>query len=237
MDQDTEPMNLWLVTETNFKDFLFRGGKIIAITEDDQEISKLIATYPIISGYQDNIMVANSLLPPIEAVQAEFDDEHQTACDIYWSYLQSEMPDKYISIMLMSGYFAQLPLGIYFGHDERETPFPNMFLDFMYYSYGVIFGRDAIIFGPSNASPPMIAKRAVPLILAKIYGHGYIDYAVFMLNHTDDPIYPYIIPKLAQDINPAVPIKDIQHYAEYFNAMKEEIRRTGRFLQDPIVGI
>ena len=234
---ETEPMNLWLINERNFEHFLFSGGKIITISEDDQELIKMMANYPIISGYEDKVMSANSLLPPIEAVQAEFDDDHQAACDIYWSYLQTEIPDQYISIMLMSGYLVQQPLGVYFGHDERDTPFPNMFLDFMYYTYGIIFGRDAIIFGRDNASPPIIFKKAVPLILAKIYGYGYINYASFMLNHPEDPICPFIIPKLAQDINPAVPVKDIQHYAEYFNTMKEEIRKTGRFLQDPIVGI
>lgn len=219
LPRDSRPIHLCYVNENHQIDFLNSGGKLIFIAESDS-INPEMRNHPLINS-------ATALLPPFEAVQSFFNDDIYAARDIYASYLATEIPDRYIAIMVTAAMFGNNLIGISFGKDEMQTEFPAMFINILQDNYGIIVSENGSI----------ILNDALPPMLARLYSYGYIDYMTFMTNHPVNPINPNIIPKLAYDINPCVPVKDYQHYEEYFNYVKEAMRQANKPLIDPLVSI
>lgn len=214
------PANIWLLNENQFDDFTFTGGKVIYIVE---EPDAKFATHPA-------IVTAGALLPPVEAIQAELDGNLFEANSMYEIYLQKEEADPYISIILAAA-LHQNPIGIMFGRDELNMQFPKMLIDFVYRFYGLVIGV-------SGSVQPCIMEEMLPLDLAKLYNMNIINYETFMTKHPALPIHPAVVSKMAYDIRPAVKVKDMQHYIEYFETVKNVIcNNGGRFLIDPLEGI
>lgn len=213
------PMNIWVITEDEFEGFTFCGGKVVYIVEEPK---------PIFSNHPA-IITAGALLPPFEAIQAELDGNIYQANFIYEQYLQQEQADPYIAILVAAA-LKQIPIGIMFGKDELEMQFPKMFIDFLYKFYGLILGI-------SGKIQPSISEMAMPTNLAKLYNMNIIDYPTFMMKHPPLPINPSVIHKMAYEVNPIIKIKDMKHYLEYFEMVKNEIQKNGgKFLEDPLVG-
>lgn len=219
LPRDSRSIRLYYVSENHQVEFLNSGGKLIFIAESDSIVPEM-RNHPLISS-------ATALLPPCEAVQALFNDDRYAARDIYAAYLATEIPDRYIAIMVTAAMFGNNLIGISFGKDELQTEFPAMFMNILQDNYGIIVAEQGSI----------ILNDALPSMLARLYGYGYIDYMTFMTNHPTNPIDMNIIPKLAYDINPCVPVKDFQHYEEYFNYVKEAMRQAHKPLIDPLVSI
>ena len=214
------PMNIWVINENEFDEFTFTGGKVIYITEQPE--SKF-STHPA-------IITAGALLPPMESIQAELDGDIIKAIAIYEDYLSKEEADPFISIIIAAA-IKQIPIGIMFGRDESNFKFPTMFIDFMYKFYGLIFGI-------KNKVQPSIVFEMVPIDLAKLYMMNIIDYATFMEKHPPLPIHEMVISKMVYEIKPAVKIKDMKHFIEYFEFIKNEIyKNNGRYLIDPLEGV
>lgn len=210
------PTNTWVISENEFDEFTCTGGKVVYIVE---EPDPMYATHPA-------IVTAGALLPPIEAIQAELDGRMFEANSIYEQYLQREEADPYISILLAAS-IQGIPIGIMFGRDENNMQFPKMLLDFVYNYYGLVFGlKDKIL--------PYVEESYLPFDLAKLYNMNIIDCKTFMTRHRSLPIHDMAISKLAFELNPIVAEKDIQHYRDYFEMLKNEIHNAGRYLIDPL---
>lgn len=212
------PMNIWMITEAEFDQFTFTGGKVIYIVEDP---APRFRTHPA-------IITAGALLPPMEAIHAELDGNMVESSMLYERYLMSEDADIYISIIIAAA-IKQIPIGIMFGRDEINMQFPKMFVDFLYKVYGLVLGVQ-------NKLNPYIIEEALPNDLAKLYCMNIIDYRTFMEKHPQLPINPIVISKMAIEINPWVTSKDMNGYIEYFELIKDYTKRNGgRVPIDPMV--
>lgn len=214
------PTNIWVINDNEFDSFTCTGGKVIYIVE---EPGPKYATHPA-------IITAGALLPPIDAIQAELDGNIVASVSLYEQYLLREDADPYISILLAAA-LNQIPIGIMFGKDELNMQFPKMFIDFMYQYYGLVFGV-------SGKLQSHIVEEMMPLVLAKLYNMNIIDYSTFMTKHPPLPINPSVISKMAYEINPLVPVKDMDNYMKYFEMIKTAIiENDGKFLIDPMEAI
>lgn len=214
------PMNIWVITEDEFDEFTFTGGKVIYIVE---EPDLKFSTHPA-------IITAGALLPPFEAIQAELDGNIFESNAIYEQYLQKEEADPYISIIIAAA-LKQIPIGIMFGRDELNMQFPKMLIDFVYRFYGLVFGIKGKV-------QPYIMEEALPLDLAKLYLMNIIDYPTFMEKHPSLPINQMAISKLAYEVRPVVKSKDVQHFTEYFEMVRRAVYENGgKFLIDPLEGV
>lgn len=212
------PMNIWVITEEEFDEFTFTGGKVVYIVEEPHP---RFATHPA-------IITAGALLPPIEAIQAELDGNMFESVAMYENYLQREEADPYISILIAAA-LKQIPIGIMFGRDELNMQFPKMLIDFVYKYYGLVFGI-------KNKIQPYIIEEMLPLDLAKLYNMNIIDYPTFMEKHPPLPIHAMAISKMAYEVRPVVKTKDFQNYVEYFEMVRNAIYSNGgKFLVDPLV--
>lgn len=213
------PMNIWVITENEFDSFTFTGGKVIYIVE---EPDVRFATHPA-------IVTAGTLLPPMEAIEAELDGDIQKSIMLYEDYLRQWESNVYISIILAAA-IKQVPIGIMFGRDESNMQFPKMLIDFLYKYYGLVLGIGGKI-------QPYIVEQMIPKDLSILYASNMIDYQTFMEKHPPFlPIDAEIIPRLAYDIRPAVSSKDMNHYIEYFEKVKETIYNNGgKFIIDPFI--
>lgn len=214
------PMNIWVVNEDEFDEFTFTGGKVIYIVEEPEP---KFVTHPA-------IITAGALLPPLEAIQNELDGNIFQSVMIYEDYLQKMEADPFISVIIAAA-LKQIPIGIMFGKDELNMQFPKMFIDFMYKYYGLVFGI-------KNKVQPYIVEEMLPIDLAKLYIMNMIDYPTFMEKHPPLPICEMAISKLAYDVKPPVMVKDMKHFIEYFEWIKNEIYKNGgKFLIDPLEGL
>ena len=212
--------NMWLIGHNEFEGFAFTGGKVVYIAEDVEPIYK---NHPA-------IITAAALLPPVEAVQAEFDDRLMDAAMIYTQYLQGEEADPFISILVAAA-IQKVPIGIMFGENEIDMQFPKVFIDFLYNFFGIVLGIQGSL-------PSYIEDVSLPFDMAKLYVMGIMDYVTFITTHPPLPIHPMAISKLVYENNPAVPVKDMQHYMEHFEQLRAAIRDNGgRFLIDPFEGV
>lgn len=213
------PINIWLIDESEFEKFTFTGGKVIYIVEEPSTIYK---NHPA-------IVTAGALLPPIEGISAELENDIIIANSIYCEYLLREDADLFVSTIIAAA-IQQVPIGIMFGRDELNMQFPKMFIDFLYHYYGLVIGIQ-------NKVIPYIEESFMPFDLAKLYNMNIIDYKTFMMKHPNIQIHPSVISKLAYEINPVVKEKDYNNYAEYFEYVKNTIQKDKKFLVDPLEGI
>ena len=167
------PMNIWVISEQEFDEFTFTGGKVVYIVE---EPDPKYSSHPA-------IVTAGALLPPVDAIRAELDGSIFESNAIYEQYLQREEADPYISILIAAA-LKQLPIAIMFGKDEMEMQFPKMLIDFLYRYYGLVLGI-------KNKVNPYIVESMLPVDLAKLYNMNIIDYRTFMTKHPPLPIKSY----------------------------------------------
>ena len=215
------PINIWVINEDEFDEFIFTGGKVIYIAE---EPGPKFSTHPA-------IITAGALLPPFEAIQMELDGSLFESNAIYEQYLQKEEADPFVSIIIAAG-LKQIPIGIMFGRDEMNLNFPKMFIDFMYRCYGLVFGIKGKV-------QPYIVEELLPIDLAKLYMMNIIDYQTFMEKHPPQfPIQSIVISKLAYEVRPAIEVRDFNGFNEYFEMIKNKTHSNGgKFLMDPLEGI
>ena len=212
------PMNIWVITEEEFDQFTFTGGKVVYIVEEPAPRFK---THPA-------IITAGALLPPVDAIHAELDGNMIQSIALYEQYLMSEEADIYVSILIAAA-IKQIPIGIMFGKDELNMQFPKMFIDYLYKAYGLVLGIQGKI-------APYVIDEAIPNDLAKLYCMNIIDYPTFMEKHPPMPVSPAVISKMAIEVDPYVTNKDFNGYIEYFEKMRQAtIKNSGKLPIDPWV--
>lgn len=212
------PSNIWLITEDEFDHFTYTGGKVIYIVEEPKS---MFVNHPATT-------TAGILLPPINAVNAELDGFLEQSYAMYSQYLDQTEAAIYVNIILAAALLGS-PVGIMFGKDESELQFPKMFINYLYQRYGLVIGI-------MNKIQPYILESYMPLVLAVLLNSDMIDYPTFMMMHPAElPICPVAMNKLIREQNPA--LAKGETYEEYFNRMKNEMHRRGRFLIDPFIAI
>lgn len=213
------PCNVWLIDQSSFDRFTFTGGKVIYIAEDVEFMYK---THPAIT-------TASILLPPVNAIQAELDDEYDLASQIYCEYLQTQEVGVFLNIIALAA-LQNVPIGIMFGKDEMNQRFPQVFINFMYDEFGLVIGVE-------NRLSPYMLINSMPHTLMRLYLSNMINLEYFMVNHPPIPISPLAIPKLVAELNPPISSVNMADYAEYFNNyIRNIINGGGKFLIDPLVG-
>lgn len=215
------PVNVWMITESDFESFTYTGGKVIYIAED---MDFKFKTHPA-------IVTAGVLLPPVDAVACIIDGEMEIAAGIYYDYLLNSEASMYINIILAAA-IQETPIGIMFGQDEINMGSPSIFLNFLYHYYGLVVG----VMGSVN---PCIEEAFMPNNMASLYNMSIIDSKTYFEKHPPHlPISDQAISKLAYEINPLVSQRDFQHYYEYFNNLKNTIHNNnGKYLVDMMEGI
>lgn len=215
------PTNIWLITESEFDQFVFsnNGGMVIYIAE---EINPRFINHPC-------IIPSNILNPPVQAVQAELDGNLEQANFMYDQYLMSEDIEVFVRI-IMAACIKRTPIAIMFGRDEVNMQSSSMFINFLFKRYGIVVG----INGKLN---PYIDINHIPEDLAIMYCTDMIDYPAYMCMHPDLPIAQISLPKLIVDVNPYVIDKSFAGYLDYFERKKNSCREYGTFIIDPLMGV
>lgn len=209
------PSNIWLVTEEEFDNFTYTGGKVIYIVEEPKA---LFIKHPA-------TITAGVLLPPVEAIHAELDGFGDTAYSIYEQYLKQSEAAIYVNILLTAAVLGN-PIGLMFGKDELELDFPKMFINYLYNNYGLVIGV-------ANRIQSYIEEAFMPVVLATLMNADMIDYPAFIMLHpVNYPILPMVIPKLVNEIRPL--LSKGETYEMYFDRMKNESHRRGRLVRDPL---
>ena len=213
------PCNIWVINETDIREFGYTGGKIIYIVDTPEPE---FANNPF-------IVTAGALLPPFEAIQAELDDDIEKSIFLYESYLQEGEPSLYIA-SIIAACVNNIPIGILFGKDEQNMQFPKVFINFLFKYCGIVLGvKDKV--------RPYILDSFMPINLAKIYAYNLISYESFILKHpVDAPIHDSIIPKLAYDINPFVMEQNHENYKKYFENVIRISHIHNRIPIEPLKG-
>ena len=212
--------DVWLVTSAeDLNHFMINNGWVVLISESPDPF---LAENPVCLG-------ASVLLPPYEAISAEIDENLALADAIYMDYLNSPACDEYLSAIIAAA-MTNIPIGIYFGPEEKDMRFVQTFINFL-------FGRFGLVLGVRGRIEPSIHMSYMPFVLAKLYSKNIIDYKTFMVEHPRTNIDPNILPKLIADVRPYVKTKDIDSYYKYFMDMLYSIKDNNNgFLIDPLVG-
>ena len=213
--------NVWIVSETEFEMFTYTGGKVIYIAED---MDVNIKNHP-------SVVTAGILLPPVDCVSSLIDGDYELAANLYYSYLLNSDANIYVNIILAAA-IQNTPIGIMFGKDEINMGSPSIFLNFMYYYYGLVVGVSGLV-------DPYIDQAFIPNDLASLYNASIISSKVFFEMHPADmPISENAISKLACELNPLVEVRDFQHYYNYFDNLKNSIKANhGKYVSDIMEGI
>lgn len=210
------PSNIWLVSEEEFDNFTYTGGKVIYIVEEPKA---LFIKHPA-------TITAGILLPPVEAINAELDGFGDAAYSMYSQYLDQTEAAIYVNIILAAAISGN-PIGLMFGKDELELQFPKMFINYLYNKFGLVIGI-------TNKVQPYIEESFMPFVLATLMIADMIDYPTFIMLHPANyPILPMVIPKLVQEVRPI--LSKGETYEMYFERMKSESHRRGRFVCDPFM--
>lgn len=214
------PSNIWLIEEQEFDQFVFstNGGTVVYIAEN---IDQRFMNHPC-------MVPANILNPPVQAIQAELDDNLNQANFVYDQYLMSEDVEAYVRI-IMAACIKRTPIAIMFGKDELNMKSPNMFINFLYKRYGIVVGIRGKI-------DPYIEIQHMPEDLAILYCTDMIDYPSYMCMHPDLPIAHISLPKLILDQNPLVLDKSFAGYLDYFERRRKSCTELGTFVIDPLAG-
>lgn len=215
------PIKIWIVSENEFDQFTFTGGKVIYIAD---EPGVKFNSHPAIT-------TAGILLPPIDAIQAELDGNLAVAETIYSQYLLNTEANIYINILLAAA-IQQVPVGIMFGRDELNMQFPKMLIDFLYRNYGMVIGV-------ANKLSPYIEVEYMPVVLAILYMADMIDYKTFMEKHPPLPIMGnMVLSKMVMEENPPVIEKTYEEYYKYFEYVKDSTIKLGGHLPiSPMVAV
>ena len=215
------PIKIWIVSENEFDQFTFTGGKVIYIAD---EPGVKFNSHPAIT-------TAGILLPPIDAIQAELDGNLAVAETIYSQYLLNTEANIYINILLAAA-IQQVPVGIMFGRDELNMQFPKMLIDFLYRNYGMVIGV-------ANKLSPYIEVEYMPIVLAILYMADMIDYKTFMEKHPPLPIMGnMVLSKMVMEENPPVIEKTYEEYYKYFEYVKDSTIKLGGHLPiSPMVAV
>lgn len=210
--------SIWLIIDDEFEEFVISGGKVIYISES---VEPLYATHPA-------VVTAGALLPPVEEVQAELNDDIPSAQAIYEDFLLNTEASNYIAIILAAA-IQQIPIGLMFGMDESNFKFPMILINFLYKYYGLVVGI-------AGSIESYILLTMMPTVLATLYMRDMIDYRSFIMLHPAEyPILPNVLSKLVYDAHPFIKNKDANGYAEYFNNLVRKCKQIQAFPESPFM--
>ena len=189
---------------------------VVALCEDQNFIRSI------------NAKSGSVLLPPYECVCAERDNSIEAFYQLYNEYLNQYEANSFIAAILQA-----LKLGnnlvLYITPEMAENfEFPRA-LCIYFQSFGIIIGNEQ---QPSGYQPNPNTDAALCDIL---YNHNYMEAEELMMVYPAElPLSEPCIYKLQQELNPYVPVADFEHFATYFNNLKNETQRNRQFLLEGI---
>ena len=153
------------------------------------------------------------LLPPYEAIEFELDNRMNEFVNIYCSYLASNVPDRFITLML-AVMLKGFNIILYIDPDEyRNLHFKDVLARFVFMTYGIQIGNEY-----ANPIIPFMYNQAYdPVILSKLYDYDYIDGPQFIKEFpVGVPIQANALYKLVINYRPYVEDTSMDSYNKYF---------------------
>ena len=193
--------------EINNKDFM----SVAAVTTSD---------YP----NHPNIFNASILVPPTEILMKWADGYPLVMQNEYPAYLPSKDPDDMIVALLAA--LTQRNIVIYIPMDEFKI-FGIYFMNYMMYTYGIVFNYMNTVFS--------IDPAKIPFIISKFYLESLMDANDYIASFPSNMMLPpWVINKLADDLKPFDRPATFDEYARYFNQMNAS-KNQGVLV--PMVGV
>ena len=189
---------------------------VVALCEDQNFIRSI------------NAKSGSVLLPPYECMCAERDNSVDAFYQLYCEYLNQYEANSFIAALLQA-----LKLGnniVFYTTQEilENFEFPRA-LCLYFQSFGIIIGNEQ---QPAMYQPNQNTEAALCDIL---YNHNYMEVNELMMSCPIElPLSEACIYKLQQELNPYVPVADFEHFATYFNNMKNETQMNKQFLMEGI---
>jgi hypothetical protein len=180
--------------QINDKDFI----AVAAITTSD---------YPNLP----NIYNASILIPPTEILMAWADGDPYILQNQYPLYLRTQIPDEMIVALI--ALLTRKNVIMYIPVDEFNV-FGRMFLDHIYYVYGLTLNTPTTRFS--------VDMTKIPLLVSKFYMIDAMDAEDLLATYPANAYLPdFVINKLAEELHPFNRPASFQEYAEYFNRLNQ----------------
>ena len=196
----------------------------IYLTSDINMIANNIATSKIINVTENAIFLqhqnsvkATILLPPIDAIMADSDNDIDTLHSIYWSYFLSDEVTEFMAI-ICTVLYKGVNIFMYVPEEEiREFSYIRLLLDYIRLTYGLYVGTPNQQFSFDLNYTQYIADLLFNNNL--LSSEEYLMYS----NIENAPIESII--KLDQYFNPYIVNKSIDSLRKYFSTKgKDSIR-------------
>lgn len=175
-----------------------------------------------------NAKSGSILLPSYKCMCAQMDMNLEAFYQLYNEHLNSYEANSFIAALIQA-----LRLGnnmvLYITEEMmREFEFPKA-LSLYFQSFGIIIGNEQqqAMFNPDINN--------IAAICDILYNHNYMSAEELMMNYPAEiALTEACIYKLQQELNPYVEVADFQHFAEYFNNLKNQTKQNNMFLVDGI---
>ena len=167
-----------------------------------------------------NVFYAGILVPPTELLMNWADGDQLAIHNRYPYYLQSQECDEIIITFLAA--LTKKNVIWYIPGTEYEI-FGDVFINYLYYTYGIILNTPTTQFS--------IDQHRIPLIISKFYMLNFMDPEVYIDMYPWQYQYPdFVINKLAYDFKPFNRPATFEEYKAYFNQMNASRAPSGRVL-------
>lgn len=154
-----------------------------------------------------NIFYAGILVPPTELLMEWADGNELAIYNKYPYYLQTQECDEMIITFLAA--LTKKHVIWYIPRDEFDI-FGNTFMDYLYYTYGIIMNTPTTHFS--------IDPHRIPIIISKFYMLNIMDPDEYLNMYPWQYKLPdFVINKLAYDFKPFDRPATFEEYSEYFN--------------------
>lgn len=189
---------------------------VVALVEDQNFIRSI------------NAKSGSILLPPYECVCAEMDRSMEVFYQLYNAHLNSYEANSFIAAILQA-----LRLGkniVFYVTPEmiNDFEFPKA-LVLYFQSFGVVIGTE------QQPAAFITSPNCIAVLCDILYTHNYMTAEELMMTYPLElPLTEPSIYKLQQELNPYVEVADYEHFARYFNDLKNQTRQNNMFLRDGI---
>ena len=196
---------IYVTTDINMVMSCIGKCNIVRIGDEDQRLDDRFT------------IVGKVISPPYQALSAYLDNDINTFLSLYEQHLNSKMCVQFISILfkaLMNGN----NLLLYLNNDEYEIYFGAL-MRHIANKYGVVIGT------PNNSFE--FNPNYIHVILSYLYDFELLTVQEYLeLYPQGIPLPSFVVQKLINEINPNIPNASIETYMEYFNNLKEMIKRN-----------
>ena len=200
---------------------IIRGDIVLVINDMIDE-----RIYP-----SDNVIHASILLPPFDSICLLIDGTKDAFVISYSDYLLSRETDLYLLAITAGVFFKGSKIWLYFGsHEDNEIQFEIFKVLASYIAEG--FG---IYIGIPGSNQFGYDQSFDSFNLCRLYQAGLIDCNMFLINYPENEIIPPgTTDRLTKELNLQW-FKYPEERIEYLNIFKNECKKAGSLLIDPLI--